>query len=50
MFTPAVESAPDSLIVLEGAETVIDIVMPGMFKAMLDMSIKTLEAIAKEIL
>jgi hypothetical protein len=50
MFTPAVESASDSLIVLEGAESVIDIVMLGMFKAMLDMSIKTLEAIATEIL
>jgi len=43
MFTPAVESASDSLIVLGGAESVIDIVM-------LDMSIKTLEAIATEIL
>lgn len=40
---PAVERVPDALVVLEGAELVIDIVMPGMFEAMLDMSIAATE-------
>ena len=50
MSIPAVESASDELVVLEGAEPVIDIVMPGMFETMLDISIDAMEAIVTDIL
>jgi hypothetical protein len=39
---PAVESASEALVVLEGAEPVIDIVMPAMLEAMLDISIDSI--------
>jgi hypothetical protein len=50
MSIPAVESASDELVVLEGAEPVIDIVMPGMFETMLDISIDAMEAIVTDTL
>ena len=50
MSIPAVESPSGELVVLEGAEPVIDIVMPGMFETMLDISIDAMEAIVTDIL
>jgi hypothetical protein len=50
MSIPAVESPSGELVVLEGAEPVIDIVMPGMFETMLDISIDAMEAIVTGIL
>lgn len=47
---PAVESASDTLVVLEGADPVIGIFMPGMSEAKLNMSIGATEAIVTEIL
>lgn len=44
MSMPAVERALAALEVLEGAEPVIDMVMPGMLEAMLDMSIDAIDA------
>jgi hypothetical protein len=42
MSMPAVESASEALEVLEGAEPVMLIVMPGMLEAMLDISIDSI--------
>jgi hypothetical protein len=47
---PAVESASDTLVVLEGADPVIDIFMPDISEAMLKGSFGAREAIVTEIL
>jgi hypothetical protein len=40
MYMPGVESASDALVVLQGADPVIDIFMPGMSEAMFNMSME----------